>query len=667
MDQQQKVAILDAGSQFGKVIDRRVRELKVLSEIIPLDTPLAKLQEYNGIIISGGPGSVTAADAPKYDDKLFEVGVPVLGICYGLHMLNHHFGGTVEAKDQREDGQERIEIKATDSLLFAGMDSHQDVLLTHGDSIGVLAKELRVTATSGSFVAALEMSEKKLYGVQFHPEVDLSVNGKEMLQNFLFKICKLDGSFTPETREEFCINQIREQVGDKNVLCLVSGGVDSTVCTALLSRALGPEKVIAAHIDNGMMRLDESKQVKVALQVLGVKLQVFDCTEDFLSGTTEVTDRATGKRYTTKPLRDTTSPEEKRRIIGDTFMKVTKSMLKELHLDPDSTFIAQGTLRPDLIESASSMASSKADAIKTHHNDTELVREMRKQGRVIEPLKDYHKDEVRELGMSLGLPKELVMRQPFPGPGLGVRLICADQPFICDNFESVNEFLAHVVCIEAAPDRVKEAVKNVFGQDLTALHDSGLQATILPFKTVGVQGDGRTYSYLCALSSARKPDWPRLMRFAHIIPKVCRAVNRVCFVFGPPVKGPIRKITPTWPRTDVLNQLRAADSAVNKLLIAHDLTIVLSQVPVVSFPIDFDATEEASSPSKKARTAGKHSIAIRTFITNDFMTGKPAVPGSKEMPLDVLDKMVQDVQKVEGISRVVYDLTAKPPGTTEWE
>jgi GMP synthase (glutamine-hydrolysing) len=393
---------------------------------------------------------------------------------------------------------------------------------------------------------------------------------------------------------------------------------------------------------------------------LGVKLRVYDCEEDFLSGTTEINVPKQGTRYTTKPLRETAAPEEKRRIIGDTFMRVSERITKELGLSPDDTYLAQGTLRPDLIESASSLVSSNADAIKTHHNDTELVRELRKKGRVIEPLMDYHKDEVRELGMSLGLPKELVMRQPFPGPGLGVRLICAREPFVCDDFEKTNIAVQDIVKLESVPSERSsfiERVARAYGGDTSRLHGSGLCATVLPFKTVGVQGDGRTYSYPCILSGEGTPNWPLLFEFARLIPKVCHNVNRVCYAFGGPAVGPYKQITPTLPGREALDQLRAADYIVNCALIKHGLTIKLSQVPVVSFPVDFSGNAVSS----------QRSIAIRTFITNDFMTGVPAEPGTDFMPLHVLKEMVDGIVKVPGISRVVYDLTAKPPGTTEWE
>jgi len=298
----------------------------------------------------------------------------------------------------------------------------------------------------------------------------------------------------------------------------------------------------------------------------------------------------------------------------------------------------------------------------THHNDTELVRELRAKGRVIEPLMDYHKDEVRELGVSLGLPRDLVMRQPFPGPGLGVRLICASKPYVGDDFEQTNVAVQDIVSLEKVPptrSAFKERVERAYGGDISRLHSSGLIATILPFKTVGVQGDGRTYSHPCVLSGPTTPDWNLLLDFARLIPKVCHNVNRVVFAFGGPASGPYKQITPTFPGREALDQLREADAVVNNALIKHNLTTKLSQVPVVSFPVDFS--------SSSSSVTSMRSIAIRTFVTNDFMTGVPACPGTDLMPTSVLREMVTGISMVEGISRVVYDLTSKPPGTTEWE
>ncbi|MBU0978647.1 MAG: glutamine-hydrolyzing GMP synthase [Patescibacteria group bacterium] len=604
----QLVAILDAGAQYGKVIDRRVRSLHVESIMLPMNTPTHQLNKYSAIIISGGPESVYSKSAPKFDPRVLKLNKPILGICYGMQLMVHLLGGKVEALDRREDGPCTIQVNPK-SKLFASLKSKQQVLMSHGDSITQLPAGFTAIAHSGQIVAGIEGQDGRLFGVQFHPEVDLTPNGLIILQNFLFKIAKLSGNFTIKDRVGQAIKDIRQQVGQKQVLVLVSGGVDSTVCATLLRQALKPDQIKAIHIDNGFMRQNESAGVKLALEKQGIQLKVISASTEFF-----------------KQLHRVTHPETKRHRIGDTFMRVTKQAIKDLGLGDDS-MLAQGTLRPDLIESASKIASRQANAIKTHHNDSPTVRKLRQSGRVIEPLSDYHKDEVREIGRQLGLPPSLVWRQPFPGPGLAIRLLCAQKPYMLPNFKTIQH-------------------------QLDQFSTPQITATLLPARTVGVQGDGRTYSYFVGLSGERS--WSTLLKLAKEIPKQIRQINRVIYIFGDQLKSPVTQITPTYVTPENITQLRQADYIVNQILIEFNLVRKLSQVPVISFPIGFDQP-------------GCRSIAIRTFMTNDFMTGVPALPG-QDMPMQALNKMVKQILKqVPGIARVAYDLTSKPPGTTEWE
>jgi GMP synthase (glutamine-hydrolysing) len=358
---------------------------------------------------------------------------------------------------------------------------------------------------------------------------------------------------------------------------------------------------------------------------IGLKLDVVDARQAFYNATTAIDGRESEK------LKETVKPEVKRKIIGDTFMRVSEEAVRKYGLKMEDVYLAQGTLRPDLIESASHLASKSADVIKTHHNDTALVRKLRASGHIVEPLKDMHKDEVRQLGLELGLPEQLVWRQPFPGPGLAVRIMCAETPYMTDNDEKICE-------------------------QLKAYCTADVQATLLPIRTVGVQGDSRSYSSLVGLSTAALPtDWSSLFTIAKEIPKKIHGINRICYVFGGKLSAlHLRSITPTKLTEDVIAQLQEADDIVNQILFEYKLIRTLSQVPVVLFPVDFGES-------------GKRAIAIRTFITNDFMTGVAAVPG-KHLPMEALLKMKDEIlKKVAGISRVCYDLTSKPPGTTEWE
>ena len=615
-----RVAILDAGAQYGKLIDRSVRQLMIESHILPLETEADILEHYDAIIISGGPESVYASTPPVPDPRIYELGKPILGICYGMQLIVKHFGGQVDNSKHGEYGRVNIRVDPSDPL-FNCMESQQRVMMSHGDSVTGAAPGFRITATSLDVAAAISDEQRRIYGVQFHPEVFTTDHGTDMLANFLFDVASLEADYPLEDRVKNAVRYIRETARGRQVLAFVSGGVDSTVCAALLREALPEKQIHTVHVDTGFMRKDESSEVREALSKKGIKLSVTDARELFYAATTIINGEEP------PPLHSVVDPEIKRVIIGDTFAKVMDKVIDDMGWATDNVVLAQGTLRPDLIESASKMASSRAQVIKTHHNDSPLIRNLRQGGRVIEPLQELHKDEVRELGEKLGLPHEFIWRQPFPGPGLAIRILCAERPFVTQRFENITE-------------QLKE-----FG-------DSKVVAHLLPVRTVGVGGDGRKYGYLAALSG-EVLDWQNLVARAQQIPRAIPDINRVVYVFGDKLKEQPLSITPTLLSYDVIEQLREADYTVNVVLRKYGLDESLSQVPVVSFPMDFGKP-------------GYRSIAIRPFMTPDYMTGDVAIPGV-EFPEQALEEIVGELLKLSGVSRVAYDLTSKPPGTTEWE
>lgn len=606
------VGILDAGSQYGKLIDRRLRELHVRTELLPFSILKKDIPDYiKAIVISGGPNSVYAKDAPFFDKEILG-SMPVLGICYGMQLINYINGGSVQHLDIREDGVNDIELD-TESLLFQDLNKSEQVLLTHGDSITEVAPNFKINAKSKNLISGIENSERKIYGVQFHPEVNLTKSGSKMFNNFLTKICSFKLDFSIENREMLALTEIKNLISkdpNKTILIMISGGVDSTVCAALIRKVVPPEKIIAVHVDTGFMREQESEKVKIALKNIGLDIKIINAAEQFKNATITI------------------DPEERRSIIGDTFIRVVDQVLREeLNLSIDKVYLAQGTLRPDLIESASKMASSKADVIKTHHNDTNLVRELRNAGSVLEPLKDLHKDEVRKLGESLGLPHDLVWRHPFPGPGLAIRVVCANKNTITD------------------PDYIE------VNQKLNELNNiQSIHASLLPFKSVGIQGDQRSYKWCMSLTCTGHPDWTKLIELSKSIPMTQHNINRVLFTFGNPLTDQEIFNTPEVLLTnDILKILRKADDIVTTMLLKKNIIKNFAQFPVILAPL-----------------GTKYAIILRPFITEDFMTGESAKPRIHISETDILDIVHEILNSLPEVSRVMYDLSDKPPGTTEF-
>ncbi len=629
------VAILDCGAQYTKVIDRRVRECSVATVIVPVDTPASKLKELGigGIIISGGPNSVYDADSPQCDPAIFSLGVPVLGICYGMQLMAQTLGGTVSQGSVQEYGETDITVDPQNDL-FNGLAATQTVLMSHGDKVTQLPHGFEQVATSpdkaGDIVAAMANTSRQFYGVQFHPEVELTEHGQAMLDGFLKRICQFKGNFKLTNRLENLLDEIRTTVGTRNVFVLVSGGVDSSVTAALLLNALGPERVFAVHIDSGLMRHNESDLVCDALKALGLNhLSRLNAADDFFNGTTILED---GTKI--GPLCKTTDPEHKRRIIGDVFYHLITRAIAESNCDVNSAFIAQGTLRPDLIESGNRDVSDTAHTIKTHHNDVPLIQAHREKGLIIEPNRDLHKDEVREMGRLLGLPEALVARQPFPGPGLGIRLLCATQPALTDAEQTeINQQCQHVV----APH--------------------GGTAMVLPIRSVGVQGDGR--SYRCPVVINGISDTTVMRQLSASIPNTIHTLNRVTWWLGDQGPSATPTFTPTLLTPETTEKLRAVDNAVTQAIVNTGKLQHISQLLTVLLPVSMSDDADRT-----------HSVVIRGVVTSDFMTARSIKLGEKdnELPLPWLHDLANTLhQQFSWLGGVVLDTTGKPPATVEWE
>ncbi len=511
---QDKILILDFGSQVTQLIARRVREAHVYCELHPYDMPLADIKAFNpkGIILSGGPNSVYDSDY-QADTGLFDLGVPVLGICYGMQFMAHHLGGEVQAGNQREFGYAQVRTEEGDLTRGIEDASHTlDVWMSHGDKVFRLPQGFRITGHTPSCpVAIMEDSAKRFYGIQFHPEVTHTKQGRALLNRFVLDICGANPSWTMPNYIDEAVAKIRAQVGGDEVILGLSGGVDSSVAAALIHRAIG-DQLTCVFVDHGLLRLDEGKNVmQMFAQNLGVKVVHVDASEQFMAKLAGVTD-----------------PEQKRKIIGAEFVEVFDAEEKKLS---QAKWLAQGTIYPDVIESAGAK-TKKAHAIKSHHNVGGLPENMKL--KLLEPLRDLFKDEVRELGVALGLPREMVYRHPFPGPGLGVRVLGEVKREYADLLRQ-----ADAIFIEELRNTTDESGKSWY--DLT----SQAFAVFLPVKSVGVMGDGRTYDYVVALRAVITSDfmtahWAELPyallgRVSNRIINEVRGINRVVYdVSGKP-------------------------------------------------------------------------------------------------------------------------------------
>ncbi len=634
-----RVLILDAGAQYGKLIDRRVRELGVKCDIAPLDAETELLEQYDAYIISGGPESVTSENAPKYNPDIFALGKPVLGVCYGQQLIANHFGGTVGPHERREDGKTNV-IVDTKSKLFGRLETdEQTVIMSHGDSVLEVPPGFNPSAFSGDIIAAMEDPERKIYGTQFHPEVTHTKNGKDMLASFLLDIAGLEKDYTVDSKLSEAVSNIKETVRDRNAVCFVSGGLDSSVTAALLKEANLSGQIKFVLVDHGMLREGEVEEVIANYQKMGIEIDVLDESERYYTATTKLRN---GKQ--SLPLNEATDPQEIRQIMGNTFIDVRTHYMHSLGWDPDETMLAMGTLRPDLIESGSALASVNTDeeGIKIHHNDTDDVRELRDKGLVVEPLTALHKDEVRAIGVELGtVPEEILYRQPSPGPSGGVRIMTQDKPYLYVKKAMID---GEEVIVEDV---------NIINEALNQYRSNSIGALLLATETVGVQGDRRTYKHLLALTTNGPPSAEHI-ELANEIPRTIHGVNRVVHASGPIIDGISTDITKIrldheniaiWKKVDHIAKIVLGKYGLND-------TRAISQIPIILSGMNFGVP-------------GNRSVGFRPFNTEDYMTGEAAVPGV-DYPLEAYFELVEAITKVSGIEHLLTDLSDKPSATTEW-
>ena len=600
------IAVIDFGGQYAHLIATKIRLRGVRAEIRQPEDPIEAFAGYRGIVISGSPSMASHGEDSDYTKEIFDLDIPILGFCFGHQQIAQYYGGEV-VHGGREWGKADLHVTVGHPL-FRGLDPVERVWMSHYDSVvsvGPDFEEIGYSFTGNGSehrFAAIGSDKFRRYGFQFHPEVDDTIHGDDMIANFVFEICGCAKSWSMDGFMDEEILRIQEQVGSGSVFLLASGGVDSTVAAVLLGKALGSERLHLLHIDNGLMRLNESADVLQMFTEIGLdrNLHFVDASDTFLDA-----------------LADAVGPEEKRRIIGDTFVQVFQNEGERLGIEHH--LLGQGTIYPDTIETG---GTKRADTIKTHHNRVPIIEEMLADGKVIEPLADLYKVEVRELGARMGIDREALWRHPFPGPGLGVRLLCSTGAQDTEDFDSIVPQV--------------EALAATFG----------LEGLVLPIRSVGVKADLRAYEHPVLLSG--DVPWDDLIAAVSAITAQVPGINRCVWNLG--ASHPTTAVAvPGYVTRLRLDLLREADALVMQALRRHGLYDEVWQCPTVLVPLNLQGTEGET-------------IVLRPVRSARAMTATPV-----ELPAEVVAELRTGILALEGIGGLTLDVTSKPPGTIEWE
>lgn len=622
-----KIVVLDFGSQYAHLIAKRFRMLGYYSEIALPSTDLEVFENCKGIVFSGGPSSVYDEKVPEFNSDILKLDIPILGLCYGHYIVHLGYNGKVGKADVGEFGFAQLKLNENvKSPLFEGLECEQQVWMSHQDGVLQPGDGFEVVgSTKDCPFAATQNLAKKRFSLQFHCEVKDTPCGNQLFENFA-KYCGMKKNWDQDTVLQIILNQIKTDAGNKNVLLFLSGGVDSTITFALLNKALGQDRVLGLHIDNGFMRKNESANVKEAYHKFGFdNFIVEDASESFL-----------------KAIAGLTDPQKKRMAVGENFITVRNEVVAAQHLDESNWLLAQGTLYPDIIESG---GTKNSNTIKTHHNRVQGIQDLISKGLIIEPIRDLYKDEVRAIGKKLGLSDELVMRHPFPGPGLSINVLCNDGNSWTEKDQ--KEF-------DAAKDELNRIELNMFCENCT----SNLVRDVLPVRSVGVQGDFRTYRFPALLTFKDEGDgfyhFPKkhekIEQCSSTITNAAKFINRTCIKLyqNPKFKNEDLKLQEGYCDRRRLDQLREVDNIVLTNLHNSGWYDKIFQHLTIDLPF--------------ASCADHATFVLRPVCSEDVMTARFAM-----LPADLLSKIVHEIAALDFVDALYFDATNKPPATFGWE